>query len=50
MTFTVQEPVCEVIEPDSADSEGEDEFPLVSCDISVTCKSVEMPEGAEDVR
>lgn len=48
MTFEVKEPVCEVVEPDSQDEEEDEdeEIPLVSCKVSVTCKWVDKPEDA----
>ena len=44
MTFQVQEPIDGDFEPDSQDEEDE-EMPLVTADVSVTCKSVDIEEG-----
>lgn len=46
MTFQVKEPIDEGFEPDSQDEEDE-EMPLVTADVSVTCKSVEIDEGSD---
>lgn len=46
MTFQVKEPLEEALAPDSDDSGEEEEMPLVTADVSVTCKSVELDEDS----